>query len=70
MTKYYTLFARYNDSNLWVIDFGSYDRSEVEYERKEFRAHGFRASNLKIVCTNDAQSDINEAWRFLNYGNN
>lgn len=52
---------------MWCPEFGSYDRDDVVAEREDYRDHGHRAANLKIVRTASArQSAIDEALAGLN----
>jgi hypothetical protein len=66
--KYHTLLlneAPQGEGPQWAIQFGDYDRDNVEYERDEYlRDHP--AKSLKIVTTGDKQADINAAVAKLN----
>ena len=46
---YYTLLQRVDDH--WSPQFGAYDREDVESERDDYRDHGVKAKDLKIVTT-------------------
>lgn len=52
MKKYYTLLSRENADDRWVIDFGDYDKSVVEDEKRD-RKEGFlpRGTQFKIIAT-------------------
>jgi len=67
--KYFYLLGRDNASSLWCIQFGSYDRQEVVFERQCYRdSLAIAASNLKIVSCGDTQDDIEALRAKLNYG--
>jgi hypothetical protein len=54
MTRpYYTLAARAH--GVWFPQFGDYDREIVEAELQDYRDHGRRARDLKIVRSQDAR---------------
>jgi|SRR5579863_2334074 len=59
--EYHSLLRRTAGS--WQIEFGDYDRGTVEAERDDYRDHGARAADLRIVTTG---SDIRTAVDRLN----
>lgn len=51
----------------WTIQFGAFDRSDVEAERQEYRSHGTYGKHLRIITTKSSrQSEIDEAVAKLN----
>lgn len=65
MTKrYFSLLER--DDGVWRIEFGAYDRDDVEAEREDRKDHGVKISNLKIISTGAKQVDIDAAVAKLN----
>jgi hypothetical protein len=67
MTKtYFTLITRDNPSKSWVIEFGGWDRDDVESERQSYRDHGVKASDLKIIRTDGRQASIDARVADLN----
>lgn len=66
---YYTLLSRFAgwlDDTKWHIEFGAYDRDDVESERDELREKGIAKADLKIITTTDQQADIDAMVRELN----
>jgi hypothetical protein len=66
---YYTLVSRNWASqydSTWAIEFGDYDRSVVQAERDDYRDHGCKARNLRIISSGDSQAEINAAVAALN----
>jgi hypothetical protein len=60
------LEAPRNDAD-WSPQFGDYDKECVEFERDDYRDHGSRACDLKIVRLPDArQVTVNAAIEALN----
>ena len=67
MRTYYTLVERDAPGELWTIQFGDYDPDTVKAERDDFRDHGVRAKNLKIIrTTSDKWTAIEAAVARLN----
>jgi hypothetical protein len=67
MTKqYHTLIARDGIGEAWGIEFGSFVRAEVEFERQDYRDHGRKASDLKIVTCAAGQAAIDAVVAKLN----
>lgn len=65
--KYHTLVSIDGSPGcLWAIEFGDYDRANVEAEYQEFRDNGWKKSELKIITTGDKQADILAALETLN----
>jgi hypothetical protein len=64
--KYFVLLSRYDAESRWEIVGGSYDRSEIDFERQDYRDHGVRASDLKIITCGARQSSIDTAVMALN----
>lgn len=55
-----------NDAD-WLVMFGDYDRETVEFELQDYRDHGARKCDLKIVKLPDAtQYKINNVVEALN----
>ncbi len=48
---YWTLEVRYGDAGKWCIEFGDWDRSVVKAEMNDYKDHGHKAKNLRIVGT-------------------
>jgi hypothetical protein len=67
MTKtYFTLITRDNPSASWVIEFGAWEREDVDSERQSYRDHGVKASDLKIIRTDGRQASIDARVADLN----
>ena len=64
MGKYYVLFVQLEDGT-WSPEFGDYDRATVEYEKADFRDHGWKTKQLKIVVTDGSQPAIDQAAKQL-----
>lgn len=64
MTKqvatYYTLIARDNSASPWAAHFGDYDLDTVQDELAEWHYLGHKLGDLRIVKTNDLQSEIDD----------
>ena len=54
---YYTLLIRFD--NEWTIQFGDYSKGTVHDEIREWRTEGFTSKDIRIICTNPEQSEIN-----------
>lgn len=61
--RYHTVCVR--EDGRWTPEFGSYTRSEVNFEAEELRSHHRRA-DIRIVTSGDQQADINAAVAHLN----
>lgn len=55
---YFTLLQRDPNDGQWGIEFGDYDRETVEAERDDYRDHGAKARDLKIVTTANARTAL------------
>lgn len=60
---YYTLLTRENAKDKWSVEFGSYEKKEVEYEKEEYKDKGVKT---KIIKTGDKQANIDKAVNELN----
>ena len=64
---YFVLLSRDDTRDPWAIEFGAWDKSDVDSERQDRRDHFIRASNLKIIAVpGGRQKAINEAVAKLN----
>lgn len=61
---YYSLLTR--EDGQWAPQFGDYDLDTVKAERDDYRDHGHKAKDLKIITTTDEQADIKRAVFELN----
>jgi hypothetical protein len=67
MTKtYFTLITRDNPSASWVIEFGAWEREDVDSERASYRDHGVKARDLKILTSDGRQASIDAQVKALN----
>lgn len=66
MRKYYTLFVK--EDGVWAMQFGSYDRSDVDFERLDYRDHGVKLTDTKVTTWTScpSQRQIDEAVTALN----
>ncbi|RVH82708.1 hypothetical protein CN074_25185 [Sinorhizobium medicae] len=65
--KYHTLLSIDGSPGCpWAIEFGDYDIDTVKDEWAEMRDRGWKAKELKIITTGDAQADIEAAVAALN----
>jgi len=62
--KYFTLAVR--EAGQWSPQFGDYDRETVEAERDDYRDHGHKVRDLRIVQSGDTQAAIDAAIAKLN----
>lgn len=62
--SYYTLAERCDGR--WVVQAGGYDLETIEFERDDFRDHGVKAKDLRILKTAPSQKAINAAVAALN----
>ena len=46
---YWVLLERESASAPWTLEFGAYDRADVDAEREDRRDHDVRAANLRVV---------------------
>lgn len=61
---YYTLAVR--EDGRWTPQFGDYDRELVEFERQDYRDHGHKARDLKIVTSIAGRRFVEAAIAKLN----
>lgn len=67
---YYTLLTKDGVSDDWLIAFGDYDRECVKSELDDYRDHGWRRNELKIIKTQSVkQAEVDSAVALLNAGN-
>ena len=64
--KYFSLIARTDPGAPWCVEFGDWNRDVVTEERADYRDHGHRASDLKIITTDGTQASIDAAVAKLN----
>ncbi len=63
--SYYTLVACFDENpSEWSIEFGSYDREEVEVEMDAYDSYG--EGFYQIITTGDAQADVEAKVNELN----
>lgn len=62
--KYYSLLTLH--AGIWAIEFGSYVREEVDFEKQEFKDKGYNRNELKVITTSPKQADITAAVAKLN----
>jgi hypothetical protein len=65
---YYTLVTRDDAASPWYIEFGAYEREDVDFERESYRDKGAKASNLKIIRSDGRQASIDAIVAKLNAG--
>ncbi len=63
MGKYYTLLIRDSVSSYWVIEFGDFDRENVEQEALD----SYDGLDWRIICTGDDQNSIDVRVHELNF---
>ena len=61
--RYYSLLIHSNGA--WGVEFGDYDREEVEAERDSY-LDGNTGERTRIIRTSDQQADIDAAVAELN----
>jgi hypothetical protein len=64
--KYWILAQRVE--NVWQCEFGSYDRSDVVFERRAERDKGVKAKDLFLSQCDDTQAGIIRLVEWLNAG--
>lgn len=65
--KYHTLLSIDGSPGCpWAIEFGDYDIDVVNAERADYRDHGWKAKELRVITTGDTQADIEAAVAALN----
>ena len=62
--RYHVLIERLGDR--WGVEFGSWDRSEITFERQDRRDNGVKASDLKIATCDGEQASIDAIVRSMN----
>ncbi len=62
---YYTLVTRDGDG-LWSPQFGDFALSVVQDELSDYREHGHRRCNMRILCTGATQAEIDAGVDQLN----
>ena len=64
---YYLLLSREPGDTVFFQQFGDFDRETVEFERDDFRDHGYLAKDLRIVTAKSAKpADCDAAINLLN----
>lgn len=65
---YYSLLMRDGTprDTPWGIAFGDYDLDTVKDELADYRDHGWKAKDLKIITTTDQKADIDRVVFELN----
>jgi hypothetical protein len=63
---YFTLITRDNPASNWVVEFGDWDRDVVLSERDDYRDHGVKARDLKIIASDGKQASIDAKVNLLN----
>jgi hypothetical protein len=58
---YYTLLERTSPDVPWGIQFGSFDKSDVQVELHEFMRNGTKRSDLMILRTEGSRQSLIEA---------
>jgi hypothetical protein len=61
---YHTLLERIDGQ--WCIAFGDYSRKTVQAELEDYREHGIRKKDLKIITTSARQYAIDREVTALN----
>ena len=62
----YVLVSR--EAGRWAIEFGDYLKVLVEAERKDYRDHGHKAKDLKIIkSVSDSSADVALALKRLRH---
>jgi len=62
--KYYTLAIL--EDGIWAPQFGDYDRDCVKFEADDYKDHGTKLKDIRIICTKDDQASIESAVSALN----
>jgi len=63
---YFTLVTRDDAASPWYIEFGAYDREDVDFERESYRDKGVKASNLKVIKSDGRQASIDAIVKTMN----
>jgi hypothetical protein len=63
---YFTLITRDNPSSNWVVEFGDWDHRVVDAERQDYRDHGVKARDLKIIRSDGRYASIDAQVKALN----
>lgn len=64
--KYYTLASRDGPDAPFAVQFGSYDRKDVDFELRDMRDKGVPKGDLRIFSSGDKQSEVDAALAELN----
>lgn len=62
--KYYTLCMY--EHGKWRPEFGDYERDTVKAELDDFRDHGVKAKDLRIIVTDDTSAGVEDGVAKLN----
>ena len=65
---YYSLLVQWEKNSTWSIEYGSYDREEVEQEKYDLQYSLQSRKRVKIITTGDSQASIDSAVSKLNEG--
>jgi hypothetical protein len=65
---YYTLLSRTSRNGQWAIEFGAYEREDVEQERDDMRDSHYEGPRpaYHIITTDDSQASIDARVAELN----
>ena len=64
---YFSLLVRDSKSSRWLIEFGSYEKGEVDDEREDhIVTYDRRRADTKVIKTTDEQKDIKRKVDSLN----
>lgn len=67
MKKYHTLLQKSDKDGLFYPQFGSWDKSDVQYERDDIRrSEGIALKDFIIISTPGTQSDIDAQVNQIN----
>lgn len=65
--KYYTVLQRSDIDGLFHIQYGSYDKSEAQYELDDIRrSEGVPVKDMKLICTTPRQMVIDDEVQRIN----
>ena len=64
--KYHTLLTRETKFDHWAVEFGAYDRDDVEAERDAYNDEHAVPMKTKIITTSDRQADIDQRVAAVN----
>lgn len=62
--RYFVLAARIDGR--WCLEFGDFDRATVEAEREDYRDHGHKARDLKVLTVGATDAAAQAAIATLN----